>query len=64
MHEVMATFVGAWRSELSHSHMSRIERADQSPDDAALSRGIPALEKHAERWTKLCSGDESAELQP
>ena len=59
----MALLVGGGGGKLRHPHMARIQGADQPADRAALARGIPALEQHAQRWPQLALAQLAAHLQ-
>ena len=49
----MALLVRGRRRILHDAHVARVEMVDEALDRAALARGVPALEEHAQRRPDL-----------
>jgi len=51
------------RGELRDPDVPRVERSDQPLDDAALARGVPPLEQHAQRRAQALLRDLTTQQQ-
>ncbi len=59
----MAALILGRGRELDDADVARIETRDKPPDCPTLPRRVPALEQHADWWSKAPVADESRESE-